>query len=145
MLKFSNNYYAEMLFKTISAILIPAEARGKNLHASLWPGGRKRAAGTPVIKNGSGMVLQSHKRVAVGWAPAIRWTRKFFTGYLNSFPARALTGHWFQDLKNKLKGIRGTGTLNDFGVSTLSGYVLLPKGTMPFRFYSIHEFKISLH
>ena len=64
------------------------------------------------------------------------WNQKvFLPEYLNSFPNAGVDGTLVSRFKeSRFKGyLRGkTGTLNDFGVSTLSGYVLLPKGNYAF-------------
>jgi D-alanyl-D-alanine carboxypeptidase/D-alanyl-D-alanine-endopeptidase (penicillin-binding protein 4) len=138
MLKFSNNYYAEMLFKTISAI--PDSGGGSwekssRIAMAWWK--EKGLPGTPVIKNGSGM--GNCNRISalqlVGLLQFV-WNQKvFLPEYLNSFPSAGVDGTLVSRFKeSRLKGhLRGkTGTLNDFGVSTLSGYVLLPKGNYAF-------------
>jgi D-alanyl-D-alanine carboxypeptidase/D-alanyl-D-alanine-endopeptidase (penicillin-binding protein 4) len=138
MLKFSNNYYAEMLFKTISAI--PDSGGGSwekssRIATAWWK--EKGLPGMPVIKNGSGM--GNCNRISalqlVGLLQFV-WNQKvFLPEYLNSFPSAGVDGTLVSRFKeSRLKGhLRGkTGTLNDFGVSTLSGYVLLPKGNYAF-------------
>ena len=138
MLKFSNNYYAEMLFKTISAIQDSGNGsweKSSRAASAWWK--EKGLPGTPVIKNGSGM--GDCNRISAMQLVALMqyvWNQKvFLPEYLNSFPNAGVDGTLTSRFKeSRLKGyLRGkTGTLNDFGVSTLSGYVLLPKGNYAF-------------
>jgi serine-type D-Ala-D-Ala carboxypeptidase/endopeptidase (penicillin-binding protein 4) len=138
MLKFSNNYYAEMLFKTISGIQDSGGGsweKSSRIAAAWWK--EKGLPGAPVIRNGSGM--GNCNRMSATQLVALLqyvWNQKvFLPEYLNSFPNAGVDGTLVSRFKeSRLKGyIRGkTGTLNDFGVSSLSGYVLLPRGTYAF-------------
>lgn len=138
MLKFSNNYYAEMLFKTIAAIQDSGGGsweKSSRIASAWWK--EKGLPGAPVIKNGSGMgdCNRISAMQLVGLLQYV-WNQKvFLPEYLNSFPNAGIDGTLVSRFKeSRLKGyLRGkTGTLNDFGVSTLSGYVLLPKGNYAF-------------
>jgi len=138
MLKFSNNYYAEMLFKTISGVQDSGGGsweKSSRIAAVWWK--EKGLPGTPVIKNGSGM--GNCNRISATQLVALLqyvWNQKvFLPEYLNSFPNAGVDGTLVSRFReSRLKGyVRGkTGTLNDFGVSSLSGYVLLPRGNYAF-------------
>jgi D-alanyl-D-alanine carboxypeptidase/D-alanyl-D-alanine-endopeptidase (penicillin-binding protein 4) len=141
MLKFSNNYYAEMLFKTLSAIQDSVQGsweKSSQNALSWWK--EKGLPGNPVIRNGSGMGdcnrISALQMVAL---LQLVWNQKtYLPEYLNSFPTAGIDGTLAKRFKDsRLKGyVRGkTGTLNDYGVSTLAGYILMPKGTYAFSIF----------
>lgn len=141
MLKFSNNYYAEMLFKTLSAIQdsVPGSWEKSSQNAAAW-WKEKGLPGTPVIRNGSGMG-DCNRISALQMVALLQhvWDQKtYLPEYLNSFPTAGVDGTLAKRFKeSRLKGyVRGkTGTLNDYGVSTLAGYVLMPRGNYAFSIF----------
>jgi D-alanyl-D-alanine carboxypeptidase/D-alanyl-D-alanine-endopeptidase (penicillin-binding protein 4) len=138
MFKYSSNFAAEMLFKSISASLdsVPGSWAVSSEHVLSW-WKQNDLPGTPVVKNGSGM--GNTNRISPIQLTAllshVAAHKEYFPEYLSALSISGADGTLksrFQ--KSPLKGIvRGkTGTLNDLGVSTLAGYLLLPKHTYSF-------------
>jgi len=139
--KYSSNFAAEMIFKTIAA--------SKNNAPGSWKHGSKivdtwwkkhSLPGTPIIKNGSGM--GSANRISPTQTSALLsyvWKQKsYLPEYLSSLSISGVDGTLSSRFRNsKLKGIvrAKTGTLNSIRVSSLAGYVLLPGRTLAFTVY----------
>ena len=133
MMKFSTNLSAEMLFKTFSAVRDSGGGsweKSSEMMQAWWK--EKGLPGSPVIKNGSGM--GDCNRFTVSQLAALlnfSWNQKtFFPEYLNAFSIAGNDGTLRSRFKgSRLKGrVRGkTGTLNEFGVYSMAGYVLMPK------------------
>jgi D-alanyl-D-alanine carboxypeptidase/D-alanyl-D-alanine-endopeptidase (penicillin-binding protein 4) len=139
MFKYSTNFTAEVLFKSLSARRDTVQgswARSAELVLSWWKG--RGLPGTPVIKNGSGMGNTNRLSAAqITALLAYVWKQKSWCPeYAAALSTAGVDGTLktrFQ--KSKLKGIvRGkTGTLNSYGVSTLAGYIL-PQDKGPYAF-----------
>jgi D-alanyl-D-alanine carboxypeptidase/D-alanyl-D-alanine-endopeptidase (penicillin-binding protein 4) len=137
MFKYSSNFAAEMIFKTISAQDSQQGSwkRSAEIINSWWKS--NKLPGQPVIQNGSGM--GNTNRISANQIVELLdhvWSQKqYLPEYLSALSVSGVDG----TLKNRfkkspLKGlIRGkTGTLNSYNVSTLAGYILLPKTTWAF-------------
>ena len=133
MFKYSSNFAAEMLFKSLSAKrdTVPG-AWDKS--ASLVTGWWKEHAlpGIPIIKNGSG--LGNTNRMSPAQIVSLLsyvWKQKAYCPeYLAALSTAGFDGTIkTRFLKSPLKGLvrAKTGTLNTYGISTLAGYVLLPE------------------
>jgi D-alanyl-D-alanine carboxypeptidase/D-alanyl-D-alanine-endopeptidase (penicillin-binding protein 4) len=136
MFKYSSNFTAEMLFKTLSATQRNDSGRGSwekssRLVAAWW---RERGLpGTPVIRNGSGM--GSVNRISPLQVTALLgyvWKQKsYLPDYLAALPAAGFDGTLKSRFtKSPLRGMvrAKTGTMNSTGISTLAGYFLPPRG-----------------
>jgi D-alanyl-D-alanine carboxypeptidase/D-alanyl-D-alanine-endopeptidase (penicillin-binding protein 4) len=125
MMKFSTNLSAEMLFKTFSAL--------RDSGGGSW----EKSSESPIIKNGSGMGdCNRFSASQLGALLTFVWGQKaYLPEYLNAFPVAGNDGTLrsrFKDSRLKMY-VRGkTGTLNDQGVYTMAGYVLLPKAEYVF-------------
>ncbi len=138
MFKYSSNFAAEMIFKTIPTAT--DSVRGS------WPLGalkiqtwwkNSNLPGIPVIKNGSGMGNSNRLSVfQIATLLSHVWSEKaYLPEYLNALSVSGIDGTLKSRFKKSpLKGIvRGkTGTLNSYGVSTLAGYLMLPQKTYTF-------------
>lgn len=138
MFKYSSNFAAEMIFKTIPSVV--DSTRGS------WPLGTVKVLswwqkcglpGIPVIKNGSGM--GNTNRISAFQIEELLshvWKQKtYLPEYLNALSVSGIDGTLKSRFKKSpLKGlVRGkTGTLNSYGISALAGYLMLPKGTYSF-------------
>ncbi len=138
MMKESNNYMAEMIFKTLSAQADSAKGtwdKSAALALAWWK--EKKLPGVPKIKNGSGMG-DSNRLSARQIVELLRyvWTQKsYFPEYACALPAAGIDGTLKSRFKDsRLKGtVRGkTGTLNDYGVSAIAGYAFVQKKTYAF-------------
>ncbi len=141
MFKYSNNFIAEMIFKTISK-----ETLGD---AGSWSGGVQAVKswvkiinpdfGDFDIVNGSGMSNRNRatpeqvERILSYAADQSSWGAEF----ISALPIAGVDG----TLKSRFSGsnLNGimrakTGTLNSYGVSNLAGYVFTPKGRYSFTF-----------
>jgi|WetSurMetagenome_2_1015567.scaffolds.fasta_scaffold00149_17 serine-type D-Ala-D-Ala carboxypeptidase/endopeptidase (penicillin-binding protein 4) len=136
--KVSNNYMAEMLFKTLSArqdTVAGTWERSAELALSWWK--EKGLPGVPRIKNGSGMG-DSNRMSARQIVELLHWvwTQKgFFPEYVYSLPIAGVDGTVKSRFKNsRLKGIlrAKTGTLNDYGVNSMAGYVFVGNRTFAY-------------
>lgn len=138
MFKESSNFAAEMVLKTVAAERsgVPGSwATGVDLATQWW---RSRGLpGTPAICNGSGM--GKGNRISATQITALLsyvWKQKaYLPDYLSALSTAGVDGTLQSRFKaSPLRGIvRGkTGTLNDYGVSALAGYVLYPQRTYAF-------------
>jgi D-alanyl-D-alanine carboxypeptidase/D-alanyl-D-alanine-endopeptidase (penicillin-binding protein 4) len=138
MFKYSSNFAAEMVFKTMSA--------EKDTVAGSWPASARLASGwwknnnlpgEPSIANGSGM--GNRNRISPHQVAALLehvWNEKsYLPEYLSALSIAGQDG----TLKSRFRSspLRGivrakTGTLNMYGVSSLAGYVLFPGKTYAF-------------
>jgi D-alanyl-D-alanine carboxypeptidase/D-alanyl-D-alanine-endopeptidase (penicillin-binding protein 4) len=138
MFKYSSNFTAEMVFKTLSARLDTTQGsweRSSALVTGWWK--EQGLPGAPVIKNGSG--LGNSNKLSAAQIVALLshvWEQKSYCpDYLAALSNAGIDGTLkSRFLKSKLKGIvrAKTGTLNDHGVSALAGYILLPRGPLAF-------------
>jgi len=135
MFKYSSNFTAEMLFKTLSARRDTVQGswnRSTSLVNTWWK--EHGLTGMPVIKNGSGM--GNTNRVSPAHIVALLsyvWNQKtFLPDYLAALSTAGIDGTLkLRFVKSKLKGMvrAKTGTLNMYGVNSLAGYLLLPGST----------------
>jgi D-alanyl-D-alanine carboxypeptidase/D-alanyl-D-alanine-endopeptidase (penicillin-binding protein 4) len=138
MFKYSSNFAAEMIFKTLSAekdSTFGSWEKSAALALSWWK--EKNLPGTPKIKNGSGMGDSNRMscRQIVELLSYVNKSKSYLPEYLYALPSAGVDGTLKSRFKNsRFKGVvRGkTGTLNDFGVHSIAGYVLLPKKTYAF-------------
>ncbi len=138
MMKYSTNFYAEMVFKMLSAARDSGGGSWEKSAAmaqAWWK--EKGLPGTPLIKNGSGMGdCNRYSATQLAALLSFMWNQKAsFPEWLSAFPVAGVDGTLRSRFKDsRLKGIlRGkTGTLNDYGIYTMAGYVLLPKTTYSF-------------
>jgi serine-type D-Ala-D-Ala carboxypeptidase/endopeptidase (penicillin-binding protein 4) len=139
MFKYSSNFTAEMVFKTLSVrrdTMQGSWERSSGLVMDWWK--QQGLPGTPVFKNGSGM--GNTNRISAAQITALLchvWEQKTYCPeFIAALSIAGVDGtikSRFQ--KSKLKGLvrAKTGTLNDYGVSALAGYLFLPdKGTYAF-------------
>jgi len=138
MFKYSNNFAAEMLFKSFSI--------GRDTLAGTWDGSScvvaewwKERIGetTPTVRNGSGMgdVNRISPMQVVDLLKWVYHTKTIYPEFLSSLSTSGIDGTLkSRFLHSPLRGIirAKTGTLNMYGVSTLAGYVLLPEKTLAF-------------
>jgi D-alanyl-D-alanine carboxypeptidase/D-alanyl-D-alanine-endopeptidase (penicillin-binding protein 4) len=138
MMKVSNNYMAEMIFKTLSAQADSASGsweKASVLALSWWK--EKKLPAVPKIKNGSGMG-DSNRMSARQIVELLRyvWGQKsYLPEYLYSLSSAGVDGTLKSRFKDsRLKGIvrAKTGTLNDYGVSTIAGYALCQNRNLAF-------------
>jgi D-alanyl-D-alanine carboxypeptidase/D-alanyl-D-alanine-endopeptidase (penicillin-binding protein 4) len=143
MFKYSSNFAAEMLFKTIAAETDSLKSNGSWLKGAdvvtkWWI--KKGLPGTITVANGSGMgninrisayqtvalldTVWSHKEVMPEFVSALS------VSGCDGTIERRFTDSW-------LKGIvrAKTGTLNDYGVGNLAGYLLLKNKTYAFAIF----------
>lgn len=139
MFKYSSNFAAEMLFKTIAA--------EKGGIPGTWPKGCKVLqkwwedesihSSTPQFSNGSGMGegnrISSNQVVAL-----LKYSlnkKNYFPEYLRALSIAGVDGTVETRFNNspleKIMRVK-TGTLNSRGVSNLAGYIFLPKKTLIF-------------
>jgi len=138
MMKVSNNYMAEMIFKTLSAEADSAPGsweKAAALALSWWK--EKKLPGVPKVKNGSGMGDSNRMsgRQMVELLAHVWGQKSYLPEYLYSLPSAGVDGTLKSRFKNcRLKGIvrAKTGTLNDYGVSTIAGYALYQDRTVAF-------------
>jgi D-alanyl-D-alanine carboxypeptidase/D-alanyl-D-alanine-endopeptidase (penicillin-binding protein 4) len=144
MFKYSSNFAAEMIFKSIPAALDTSDKTsgswllGSQTVQSWWA--TANLPGVPVIKNGSGM--GNTNRISTEQIVALLshvWKCKaMLPEYLSALSVSGIDGTIKSRFKKSpLKGlVRGkTGTLNSYRVSTLAGYMLLPKGNYAFAIF----------
>ena len=138
MFKYSSNFAAEMIFKTLSAekdSTFGSWEKSAALASAWWK--EKGLTGSPKIKNGSGMGDSNRMscRQIVELLSLVNKSKTYLPEYLYALPSAGVDGTLKSRFKNsRFKGIvRGkTGTLNDFGVHSIAGYILLPKKTYAF-------------
>jgi serine-type D-Ala-D-Ala carboxypeptidase/endopeptidase (penicillin-binding protein 4) len=139
MFKYSSNFTAEMLFKTLSARRDTAQGSWEKSVAivnSWWK--ECGLPGQPVIKNGSGMgsINRFSPAQIVGLLSYVWKQKVWLPDYLAALSTSGIDGTLkSRFLKSKLKGLirAKTGTLNAYGISTLAGYLQLP-GKSPCAF-----------
>jgi serine-type D-Ala-D-Ala carboxypeptidase/endopeptidase (penicillin-binding protein 4) len=132
MMKYSTNLSAEMIFKTFSALCDSGNGsweKSAGIASGWWK--EKGLPGSPTIRNGSGMGdCNRYSASQIAALLSYIWTQKnYLPEYLNAFPVSGTDGTLRSRFKDsRLKGfVRGkTGTLNEFGVYTMAGYVLMP-------------------
>jgi D-alanyl-D-alanine carboxypeptidase/D-alanyl-D-alanine-endopeptidase (penicillin-binding protein 4) len=139
MFKYSSNFTAEMLFKTLSARSDTVQGswdRSAAFAGTWWK--ERGLPGTPVIKNGSGM--GNSNRLSPAQTAALlsyAWRQKsWFPDYCSALSNAGLDGTLkVRFVNSKVTGVvrAKTGTLNALGVNTLAGYLLLP-GSPPYAF-----------
>ena len=146
MFKYSTNFIAEMIFKSLSAegsdsISHGSWERSASCIASWWK--ERGLPGVPVIINGSGM--GDTNRVSPSQTVALLsyvWKQKsFLPDYLSALPAAGIDGTLKSRFKSSnLKGMvrAKTGSLNNYGVSTLADTSSCPTADpMRLRFSAI--------
>lgn len=141
MFKYSSNFASEMIFKTIPAVTDSTKGSwplGSARMLSWWESAK--LPGKPVIKNGSGM--GNSNRISANQIVSLLthvWGQKvYLPEYLNALSVGGVDGTVKSRFrKSPLKGLvrAKTGTLNSYGVSSLAGYLLLPKGTYAFAIF----------
>ncbi|NLG16474.1 MAG: D-alanyl-D-alanine carboxypeptidase/D-alanyl-D-alanine-endopeptidase [Fibrobacter sp.] len=137
MFKYSSNFAAEMVLKTLAASGSGPGSWEKGTAGVLSWWDKCKLPGKPVIHNGSGMgnlnrisamqiaELLSHVNKQKSYSPE----------YIRALSVAGVDGTLKSRFKNsKLKGIvrAKTGTLNSLSVHTLAGYILLPEKTYSF-------------
>jgi serine-type D-Ala-D-Ala carboxypeptidase/endopeptidase (penicillin-binding protein 4) len=139
MFKYSSNFIAEMLFKTLSAQRDTVQGswdRSAAFAGSWWK--EHALPGIPVVKNGSGMgnvnrfsPAQMAALLSYAWRQTA-WFPDYCAALSNAGIDGTLKNRF---VKSKLKGMvrAKTGTLNALNVNTLAGYLLLP-GKPPYAF-----------
>lgn len=147
MFKYSSNFAAEMVFKTIASehdTLPGSWESGAGILEKWWQKRKLSAIDThyadtlcPVVKNGSGM--GGGNRVSPAHITALLeyvWQQKTYTPeFIYALSIAGVDGTLATRFTNShLKGVlrAKTGTLNSRGVSNLAGYVLLPGKTYVF-------------
>lgn len=132
MFKYSSNFTAEMLFKTLSARRRADDSdqgsweKSAKIVASWW---RERGLpGAPVIRNGSGMGnVNKSSPSQITRLLCYVWKQKtYLPDYLAALPSAGFDGTLkSRFVKSRLRGIvrAKTGTLNSGGISTLAGYL----------------------
>ena len=141
MFKYSSNFAAEMVFKTLSVhrdSIQGSWGRSADLVSSWWQ--QSGLPGQPVIKNGSGM--GDFNRISASQVVALLghvWNRKTYCPeYLSALSVGGVDGTVKSRFtKSRIKGLvrAKTGTLNSYGVSTLAGYLLLDSGPYAFAIF----------
>lgn len=138
MVKISNNFMAEMVFKTLSAekdSTFGSWEKSSLLALDWWK--QKALPSVPRIKNGSGMG-DSNRFSARQIVELLKyvWNQKsYLPEYLYCLPCAGIDGTLKSRFKDsRFKGIlrAKTGTLNDYGISSIAGYVLMQNRTYAF-------------
>jgi D-alanyl-D-alanine carboxypeptidase/D-alanyl-D-alanine-endopeptidase (penicillin-binding protein 4) len=141
MFKYSSNFVAEMVFKTLSARRDTVQGswpRSAALVAEWWKS--QKLPGAPVIKNGSGMGNTNRISTAqiVALLRHVRERNDYYPEYTAALSVGGIDGTVkSRFLKSRLKGLvrAKTGTLNHYGVSTLAGYLMLDSGPYAFAIF----------
>ncbi len=136
MFKYSSNFTAEMIFKTLSAVRESDSGQGSweksaVLVGSWWQ--ERGLPGKPIICNGSGMgSVNKISPFQITELLGYVWNRKtYLPDYLAALPSAGYDGTLKSRLtKSPLRGVvrAKTGTMNSSGVSTLAGYFMPPGG-----------------
>jgi D-alanyl-D-alanine carboxypeptidase/D-alanyl-D-alanine-endopeptidase (penicillin-binding protein 4) len=138
MFKFSSNFAAEMIFKTIAAVSDSAPGswkRASEIVEKWWE--KSGLPGKVVMKNGSGM--GNGNRISPSQVVALlerAWEDKATApDFVSALSVAGVDGTLEKRFEQSyLKGIvrAKTGTLNNYGVSNLAGFVLLHDETYVF-------------
>jgi D-alanyl-D-alanine carboxypeptidase/D-alanyl-D-alanine-endopeptidase (penicillin-binding protein 4) len=141
MFKYSSNFAAEMLFKTMGAVgdSTPGSwSKGSEAVQMWWK--KSGLPGKITVANGSGM--GNGNRVTPRQVVALlerAWADKATApDYLSALSVAGVDGTLEKRFtQSHLKGLvrAKTGTLNNYGVSNLAGYVLLPNNTYVFAIF----------
>jgi D-alanyl-D-alanine carboxypeptidase/D-alanyl-D-alanine-endopeptidase (penicillin-binding protein 4) len=138
MFKYSSNFAAEMVFKSIAAQTdsLPATwEKGAAAVTSWWAA--QGLPGKPVIVNGSGMG-NVNRFTSQQITALLRhvWKKRTYTPeFVSALSIAGEDGTVERRFRNSpFKGVirAKTGTLNDYGVSNLAGYAFLPDRTVAF-------------
>lgn len=133
MCKYSNNFIAEMLYKKIAAVHDSPPGTWKKGAAALshWWTNIGSQPGSLTVCNGSGMGdknrVSAHQMGSL--LSYIHDSTQYYPELLNALPCAGIDGTLSRRFTNSIcKGhVRAkTGTLNDYGVHTLAGYILVP-------------------
>ncbi len=147
MFKYSSNFAAEMVYKSLSASYDSSPGsweKTSEIARNWWQ--NATLPDTLRVRNGSGMgsVNQLSPNQIVSLLGYV-WSRKeYLPEYLSALSVAGVDGTLKSRFKySPLRGIirAKTGTLNESGVSTLSGYVLLPRETLAFAVLVNHTGK----
>ncbi len=138
MMKYSSNFTAEMIFKSLSAQRDSGNgswSASAQMALEWWKS--QGLVGSPRILNGSGMGNSNRYSCRqIADLLSYVYTRKsFYPEFLYALPNAGVDGTLKSRFKHsRFRGIlRGkTGTLNDFGVSAIAGYILQGKKTYAF-------------
>jgi D-alanyl-D-alanine carboxypeptidase/D-alanyl-D-alanine-endopeptidase (penicillin-binding protein 4) len=141
MFKYSSNFVAELIFKTLSARRDTVQGSWPRSSAIVMDWWKSRGLpGMPVIKNGSGM--GNTNRISAAQVVALLeyvWRRNdYYPEYISALSIGGIDGTIkSRFLKSPLKGLvrAKTGTLNNYGISTLAGYLLLDSGPYAFALF----------
>ncbi|MCL2220168.1 MAG: D-alanyl-D-alanine carboxypeptidase/D-alanyl-D-alanine-endopeptidase [Chitinispirillia bacterium] len=156
--KWSSNFVAEMLFKTMGAVRHGEPGswpKGANVVSDWWES--RGLPGKPHIINGSGMGGERASRgqldegsgrvryenlvspmQMVGLLTYVHKQKRYFPDFLASLPSSGVDGTLHSRFRrSKLRGLvrAKTGTLNSVRVSTLAGYLMLDDKTYAFAIF----------
>ncbi|MBN1127386.1 MAG: D-alanyl-D-alanine carboxypeptidase/D-alanyl-D-alanine-endopeptidase [Chitinispirillaceae bacterium] len=141
MFKYSSNFTAEMLFKTFSARRDSVQgswALSSEIVTTWWK--QRNLPSQPILKNGSGM--GNFNRLGTAQVVALLdyiWKQKtYWPEYMAALSIGGVDGTVKSRFtKSRLKGLvrAKTGTLNNYGVSTLAGYLMLDSGPYAFAIF----------
>ena len=139
MFKYSSNFAAEMVFKSLGAEKMGSAGswkKGQDV-IRLWWKDRSIFSVVPKVSNGSGM--GGGNRVSGNQVTAllsfVLKQKEYSPEYIRALSIAGVDGTVQQRFKkSKVKGIARckTGTLNSRGVSNLAGYIFLPNKTLIF-------------
>ncbi|MBN2037768.1 MAG: D-alanyl-D-alanine carboxypeptidase/D-alanyl-D-alanine-endopeptidase [Chitinispirillaceae bacterium] len=141
MFKYSSNFVAEMLFKTLSARRdsVPGSwKRSAKLVADWWK--KQKLPGKPVIINGSGMgdTNRLSTRQIVALLRHVWLQKNYAPEYISALSVSGVDGTVKSRFeKSPLRGLvrAKTGTLNSYGISTLAGYLMLESASYAFAVF----------
>ena len=137
MFKYSSNFAAEMVFKSLAANNsgLPGSWKIGSEVIGNWWRDKKIYSSQPIVSNGSGM--GGGNRVSANQITSllnyILKQKKFSFEYIRALSIAGVDGTVQQRFKRSaIKGIARfkTGTLNSRGVSNLAGYIFLPNRTL---------------
>lgn len=137
MFKYSSNFAAEMVLKTIAASKNGQGSWEKGTEELLTWWQRCNLPGKPLIHNGSGMgnLNRISPNQVVELLTYVNKQRAWSPEYISALSIAGVDGTLKNRFRNsKLKGVvrAKTGTLNSYKVHTLAGYILLPGKTYSF-------------